>query len=108
MVRSVPNSDRNSLSSQRLIFANRCCRLTRSFAPVPSGNAVPDDLLAHVAPLGWEHISLAGDYVSTAPDLTVPFRPFAAQRVCVDGPLDARASMRILTGGSIASMCPAC
>ena len=28
--------------------------------------------------------------------------------VCVDGPSDARASMRILTGGSIASMCPAC
>ena len=28
--------------------------------------------------------------------------------VCVDGPLDARASLRILTGGSIASMCPAC
>ena len=24
---------------------------------------VPDDLLAHVAPLGWEHIALTGDYV---------------------------------------------
>ncbi len=26
------------------------------------GVAVPDDMLAHVAPLGWEHISLTGDY----------------------------------------------
>jgi hypothetical protein len=26
---------------------------------------------------------------------------------CVDGPLDARAELRILTGGSIAIMCPA-
>ena len=25
--------------------------------------AVPDDLLAHVAPLGWEHIALTGDYI---------------------------------------------
>jgi hypothetical protein len=30
------------------------------------------------------------------------------ERACVDGPSDARASKRILTGGSIASMCPAC
>jgi TnpA family transposase len=27
------------------------------------GAAVPDDLPAHVAPLGWEHIALTGDYV---------------------------------------------
>lgn len=26
------------------------------------GARVPDELLAHVAPLGWEHISLTGDY----------------------------------------------
>ncbi len=24
--------------------------------------AVPDEMLAHVAPLGWEHVSLTGDY----------------------------------------------
>jgi TnpA family transposase len=36
---------------------------------------VPDDLLAHVAPLGWEHITLTGDYVWTAPDPAAPFRP---------------------------------
>jgi hypothetical protein len=27
------------------------------------GRAVNDDLLRHVAPLGWEHIGLTGDYV---------------------------------------------
>jgi len=30
------------------------------------GVHVPDDLLAHVAPLGWEHIALTGDYVWTS------------------------------------------
>jgi hypothetical protein len=24
---------------------------------------VPDDLLAHLSPLGWEHVNLSGDYV---------------------------------------------
>ena len=28
-----------------------------------SSVAVPDDLLAHVAPLGWEHVGLTGDYL---------------------------------------------
>ena len=28
-----------------------------------SGVEVPDELLAHVAPLGWEHIGLTGDYL---------------------------------------------
>jgi len=27
------------------------------------GVIIPDDLLAHVAPLGWEHIALTGDYI---------------------------------------------
>jgi Tn3 transposase DDE domain len=27
------------------------------------GVNIPDGLLAHVAPLGWEHIALTGDYV---------------------------------------------
>src|SRR5271165_7317874 len=41
-----------------------------------SGNAAPDDLLQHVAPLGWNHISLTGDYLWS--DINVPsdgFRP---------------------------------
>jgi hypothetical protein len=28
-----------------------------------AGKAVPDNLLQHVAPLGWNHISLTGDYL---------------------------------------------
>jgi TnpA family transposase len=40
------------------------------------GEVVPDDLLAHVAPLGWEHVGLTGDY-SWADALSGPprFRP---------------------------------
>jgi TnpA family transposase len=40
------------------------------------GHDIPDELLAHVAPLGWEHISLTGDYVWTSFDaLKGRFRP---------------------------------
>jgi len=39
------------------------------------GVAVPDDLLAHVAPLGWEHIALTGDYVWSAAGPEAGFRP---------------------------------
>lgn len=39
------------------------------------GTTIPGDLLAHVAPLGWEHIALTGDYVWTSPDPAMPFRP---------------------------------
>ena len=39
------------------------------------GVAVPDDLLAHVAPLGWEHIALTGDYVWATVRPEPGFRP---------------------------------
>ena len=39
------------------------------------GAAVPDDLLAHVAPLGWEHIALTGDYVWSGVRPETGFRP---------------------------------
>ena len=41
-----------------------------------TGKAVPDDLLQHVAPLGWNHISLTGDYLWS--EVSIPsdgFRP---------------------------------
>lgn len=45
------------------------------------GEAVPDELLAHVAPLGWEHVGLTGDYSWTD---TLPgpddFRPLRDSR----------------------------
>jgi TnpA family transposase len=38
--------------------------LERAVAALRSrGQAVADDLLAHLSPLGWEHINLTGDYV---------------------------------------------
>ena len=39
------------------------------------GVVVPDDLLAHVAPLGWEHIALTGDYVWSVVKTEPGFRP---------------------------------
>jgi TnpA family transposase len=39
------------------------------------GATIPDDLLAHVAPLGWEHIALTGDYVWPETNATTDFRP---------------------------------
>ena len=39
------------------------------------GVAVPDDLLTHVAPLGWEHVALTGDYVWATVRPEPGFRP---------------------------------
>jgi TnpA family transposase len=49
---------------------------------------VPDDLLAHVAPLGWEHIALAGDYIWTNAQPLMGFRPLRA----VHTPLSTQAA----------------
>ena len=40
------------------VYLDRAVRHLRG-----SGVDVPDELLAHVAPLGWEHIGLTGDYL---------------------------------------------
>ncbi len=42
--------------------------------------AIPDDLLAHLSPLGWEHINLTGDYV-WKPDGTTKKRPLRQLRL---------------------------
>jgi hypothetical protein len=52
------------------VYLNRAVRQLRA-----RGAAISDDLLAHVAPLGWEHIDLTGDYVWTASGPDAPFRP---------------------------------
>jgi TnpA family transposase len=41
------------------------------------GEAVPDTLLAHVTPLGWQHVNLTGDYLWSAGGSLAPdgFRP---------------------------------
>jgi TnpA family transposase len=57
------------------VYLDRAVRQLRA-----RGVAVPDDLLAHVAPLGWEHIGLTGDYVWTETNPAVPFRPLREVR----------------------------
>ena len=36
------------------------------------GDAVPPELIRHVAPLGWEHVGLTGDYVWAADAQPIP------------------------------------
>jgi DNA transformation protein len=60
------------------VYLDRVTRRLRA-----RGTTVPDGLLAHVAPLGWQHIGLTGDYVWTAPVVTqfeesLPDRPTGA------------------------------
>ena len=40
------------------------------------GEVIPDDLLAHVAPLGWEHIAFNGDYVWPSNPSLPPSGPY--------------------------------
>jgi len=44
------------------------------------GETVSDELLAHVAPLGWEHIAFNGDYVWPTEPLGTAFRPLRNPR----------------------------
>jgi hypothetical protein len=44
------------------------------------GEILLDELLAHVAPLGWEHIAFNGDYVWPAETLGNAFRPLRNPR----------------------------
>ncbi len=57
------------------VYLDRAVRQLRA-----QGTTVPDDLLAHVAPLGWEHIGLTGDYVWTEANPAAPFRPLREVR----------------------------
>ena len=42
--------------------------LNRAITALRETEDVPDHLLAHLSPLGWEHINLTGDYVWSAAD----------------------------------------
>ena len=46
------------------------------------GEAVSDALLAHIAPLGWQHVNLTGDYLWDASSILGPdgFRPLRGGR----------------------------
>src|SRR5271154_3877266 len=55
--------------------------LGRAVAELRSrGEVVSDDLIAHIAPLGWEHIALNGDYVWPTEPLQNGFRPLRNPR----------------------------
>jgi TnpA family transposase len=55
--------------------------LGRAVAELRSrGEVVSDDLIAHIAPLGWEHIALNGDYVWPTESLQTGFRPLRNPR----------------------------
>jgi hypothetical protein len=53
------------------------------------GEIIPDELLAHVAPLGWEHVAFNGDYVwppSRSETLSDPYEtraPSSSMRLSV-------------------------
>jgi Tn3 transposase DDE domain len=48
------------------VYGNRSTEDFRTHA-----HRLPDHLLAHLSPLGWEHINLTGDYVwSPADEMT--------------------------------------
>jgi len=47
------------------------------------GQAISDDLLAHLSPLGWEHINLTGDYV-WKPEGGTRRRPLRQLRLPID------------------------
>ena len=44
------------------------------------GEIIPDEFLAHVAPLGWEHVAFNGDYVWPTKSLENAFRPLRNPR----------------------------
>jgi hypothetical protein len=56
--------------------------LERAVAALRQTEDVPDQLLAHLSPLGWEHVNLTGDYIwSTERPVTESrdgFRPLRA------------------------------
>ena len=56
--------------------------LERAVSTLRAVEDVPDQLLAHLSPLGWEHVNLTGDYVwgnqDGGSENTVGLRPLRA------------------------------
>ena len=69
-----------NLAVAAIILWNTVC-LGRAVNELRShGEIVPDELLVHIAPLGWEHIAFNGDYVWPAEMLGNTFRPLRNPR----------------------------
>ncbi len=54
------------------------------------GDVIPDALLAHLAPLGWQHINLTGDFLWSAdagldPEGWRPLRRGSSTKLTVAG-----------------------
>ena len=47
------------------------------------GEVIPDELIAHLSPLGWEHVNLTGDYV-WKPEAGTRRRPLRQLRLPID------------------------
>jgi hypothetical protein len=56
--------------------------LNRAITALREVEDVPDHLLVHLSPLGWEHVNLTGDYIWASADLLAEnrdgFRPAPA------------------------------
>jgi hypothetical protein len=79
-----------TLVTAAIVLWNTVC-LGRAFDAVRhSGETAPDALLAHLAPLGWQHINLTGDYLWDADSIPASdeFRPM---RHMSAAPLEATA-----------------
>ena len=70
-----------NLAVTAIVLWNTRC-LNRAIAALRATEDVPEELLAHLSPLGWEHVNLTGDYVwapadevSENPDRYKPLRP---------------------------------
>jgi TnpA family transposase len=58
--------------------------LSRAVAALRETEDVPDYLLAHLSPLGWEHINLTGDYVWSPAETTENHNDFRSLRPAPD------------------------
>jgi hypothetical protein len=73
--------------------------LNRAIAALRETEDVPDHLLAHLSPLGWEHIKLTGDYVwSPADEMTENRHGFRPLRPVPDPALMAALKARTSLG----------
>jgi TnpA family transposase len=58
--------------------------LSRAVAAMRETEDIPDHLLAHLSPLGWEHINLTGDYVWSPAETTENHNDFRSLRPAPD------------------------
>lgn len=89
----TPESQQHRASGLNLVVAsiilwNTGCTERAMGALRAAGEDIPDHLLGYLAPLGWQHINLTGDYIWATNDLTTAlnYRPLrlAADQLAPD------------------------